>query len=238
MPYLAEFVGTLLLILFGDGVVANALLSKSKGKDSGNFMITAGWGVAVAIGVYAAGHVSGGHINPAVTVAYAFTGTFSWALVPGYLLAQLAGAMVGSWLVYMTYGSQYQATDDAGTIFATFATSPEVRHTRNNFITELIGTMVLVFGVLAIFAPGNHVDNPAGPALVGLLVFGIGMSLGGPTGYAINPARDLGPRLMHAILPIRAKGGSDWKYAWIPIVAPLVGGCIGGLLYGVYSAGF
>lgn len=237
MPLLAEFVGTLLLVLLGDGVVANALLSKSKGKDAGMFMITAGWAVGVAVGVYASGHVSGGHINPAVTLAYAIGGTFSWSLVPGYICSQMAGAMAGSFLVYLTYRSQYKATDDPSAILSTFATIPEVRHTWNNLVTEAIGTAVLVFGVLAIFAPGNQIPVPQGPALVGLLVFGIGMSLGGPTGYAINPARDLGPRLMHALLPIRAKGASEWRYSWIPIVGPFVGGVFGGLLFKLTSFG-
>lgn len=237
MPYLAEFVGTLLLILFGNGVVANVLLNKSKGNDSGTFMVTAGWGVGVAVGVYASGHVSGGHINPAVTIAYAINGTFAWSMVPGFILAQLAGAMAGSYLVYLTYGSQYQATEDPDAIFATFATAPEIRNTRDNFLTEMIGTAILVFGVLAIFAPGNQVGGQIGPALVGMLVFGIGMSLGGPTGYAINPARDLGPRIMHAILSIKSKGKTDWGYAWIPIIAPIVGGIIGGVLFSMTSLG-
>ena len=231
MPYVAEFVGTLLLILLGNGVVANVALNGSKGSNGGFLMVTAGWGVAVAIGVYASGHVSGGHINPAVTLAYAIGGTFSWALVPGYIAAQLLGAMTGCLLVYITYGSQYQLTDDSSAIAATFHTTPEIRHTRNNCLTEMIGTAILVFGVLSIFAAGNQISPALGPALVGLLVFGIGMSLGGPTGYAINPARDLGPRIMHAILPIRAKGKTDWAYAWIPVVAPFAGGIIGGVLF-------
>jgi len=237
MPFLAEFVGTFLLILLGNGVVANAVLNQSKGNNGGYFMITAGWGVAVAIGVYASGHVSGGHINPAVTLAYAVAGTFGWGLVPGYIAAQVAGAMAGSLLVFLTYRSQYQMTDNAGAISATFCTAPEIPHKFNNFLTELIGTAILVFGVLSIFASANQISPALGPALVGLLVFGIGMSLGGPTGYAINPARDLGPRIMHALLPIRAKGKTDWGYAWIPVVAPIMGGVVGGLLFNLSKLG-
>jgi len=237
MPFVAEFVGTFLLILLGNGVVANALLNQCKGNGGGFFMITAGWGVAVAVGVFASGHLSGGHINPAVTLAFAVGGTFSWVLVPGYILAQLAGAMAGSLLVFFTYRAHYGVTDEPGSIGATFFTSPAIRSPLQNFVTELVGTAILVFGVLAIFAPGNHTENPLGPAFVGLLVFGIGMSLGGPTGYAINPARDLGPRIIHTLLPIRAKGGSDWSYSWVPIFGPITGGVIGGLLFGLSGIG-
>jgi len=231
MPLLAEFVGTLLLILFGNGVVANHSLAHSKGQGAGWIVITAGWGVAVAVGVYASGHVSGGHINPAVTLAFATTGLFSWASVPGYIAAQMAGAFVGALLVHATYAGHYRKTEDPQAILGTFATIPALRQPVRNFVTEVIGTAALVFGVLAILAPANAVMPAQGPLLVGLLVFGIGLSLGGPTGYAINPARDLGPRLAHAILRIRHKGPSDWGYAWIPVVAPFVGGILGAALF-------
>lgn len=231
MAYLAEFVGTLLLVLLGNGVVANALLDGSKGRDAGWIAITAGWGVAVAVGVYACGHVSGGHINPAVTFAFAVSGEFAWASVPGYVAAQMAGAFLGALLVHAAYSAHYRATKDSGAILATFATGPAIRNTRANLVTEAIGTAVLVFGVLAILAPENAVMPGEGPLLVGLLVFGIGLSLGGPTGYAINPARDLGPRLAHALLRIPGKGPSDWSYSWIPVVGPLAGGTAGGVLF-------
>lgn len=231
MPLIAEFVGTFLLILLGNGVVANHSLTGSKGQNSGWIVITAGWGVAVAVGVYASGHISGGHINPAVTFAFAATGLFSWASVPGYIVAQLAGAFAGALTVHLTYSGHYRKTEDPTAILGTFATIPALREPVRNFVTEVIGTAALVFGVLAILAPANAVMPAQGPLLVGLLVFGIGMSLGGPTGYAINPARDLGPRIAHALLRIPHKGGSDWGYAWIPVVAPLVGGVVGAALF-------
>lgn len=231
MPLIAEFVGTLLLILLGNGVVANQLLVDCKGRGSGWIVITAGWGVAVAVGVYASGHVSGGHINPAVTLAFATTGLFSWASVPGYIAAQMGGAFVGAILVHITYSGHYRKTENPTDILGTFATIPALRQPVRNFITEVIGTATLVFGVLAILAPANAVMPAQGPLLVGLLVFGIGLSLGGPTGYAINPARDLGPRLAHSLLRIRHKGPSDWGYAWIPVAAPCVGGIVGAFLF-------
>lgn len=241
--YLAEAVGTMILVLLGTGVVANVLLARAKGQGSGWIAITVGWGVAVAIAVYAVGRISGGHLNPAVTVALATIGAFPWAQVPGYLAAQLAGAFVGAVLVWVTYYPHWAATDDQATKLAVFSTGPAIEHPVSNFITEAIGTAVLVFGVLAIGAnsvgwtQAGDVDlsqvfsRALQPLLVGILVLGIGLSLGGPTGYAINPARDLGPRLAHALLPISGKGASEWRYAWIPVVAPIVGGIAGAALF-------
>ncbi len=240
--YLAEVVGTALLILFGNGVVANVVLAKSKGNSGGWIVITAGWAFAVAIAVYAVGRTSGAHLNPAVTVALASIGSFSWSLVPGYIAAQFAGALIGATLVYLTYLAHWSPTEDAGAKLACFCTAPAIRRTGPAFITEFIGTAALIFGVLSIgrvvagAATGQEtwvaaVGTWFGPALVGMLVFAIGLSLGGPTGYAINPARDLGPRIAHAILPIPGKGKSDWSYAWIPVIAPILGGIAGAQLF-------
>lgn len=241
--YLAEAIGTMLLVLLGNGVVANVLLARSKGQNSGWLVITTGWGVAVAIAVYAVGRVSGAHINPAVTVGLASIGSFPWSEVPGYIVAQMAGAFVGAVLVYIVYLPHWRPTEDPELKLAVFCTAPAIRHTPANFATEVIGTAVLLFGVLALganaegWAQAGEVDlsqvfsRALQPLLVGILVLGIGLSLGGPTGYAINPARDLGPRLAHALLPIPGKGPSDWSYAWVPVVAPLVGGVLGAAFY-------
>jgi glycerol uptake facilitator protein len=244
MPaYLAEAIGTMLLVLLGDGVVANVLLARSKGQNSGWMVIATGWGVAVAIAVYSVGRISGAHINPAVTVGLASIGSFPWAEVPGYVAAQMAGAFLGAVLVYLVYLPHWRPTEDAGLKLAVFCTGPAIRHAPANFATEVVGTAVLLFGVLAIganaqgWAQAGDVDlsqvfsRALQPLLVGILVLGIGLSLGGPTGYAINPARDLGPRLAHALLPIPGKGPSDWSYSWVPVAAPLVGGMIGAGLY-------
>jgi glycerol uptake facilitator protein len=241
--YLAEFIGTAILILLGNGVVANAVLAKSKGNNGGWIVITAGWALAVGLAVYATGRISGAHLNPAVTIALAVSGGFSWAEVPGYIAAQIGGAIVGATLVWLTYLSHWGVTEDKGAKQACFCTAPAIRSTVPNFITEFIGTAMLVFAVMAIGkvnagAPAEAGAAMAGltatwwaPLLVALTVFSIGLSLGGPTGYAINPARDLGPRIAHAILPIAGKGGSDWSYAWIPIVAPIAGGVTAGVLF-------
>ena len=234
-PYLAEFVGTALLILFGDGVVANVVLNKSKGNGGGWIVIATGWGLAVMVAVYAVGTVSGAHLNPAVTIGLAVLGKFEVAKVAGYISAQIAGAMFGAVLVWLAYLPHWQETPDAGAKLAVFSTGPAIRHTVGNLLSEIIGAAALVFGVLVIPANSNLTapgwSTGFGPMLVGLLVFAIGLSLGGPTGYAINPARDLGPRIAHALLPIAGKGGSDWSYAWIPIVGPIIGGVLGALLY-------
>jgi glycerol uptake facilitator protein len=241
--YLAEAVGTLILILLGDGVVANVLLSRTKGHNSGWIVITIGWGVAVAIAVYAVGRISGAHLNPAVTFGLAAIGAFPWRDVPGYVLAQMVGAFFGAALVWLSYLPHWRLTDDTGLKLAVFCTGPAVRSPGANVVTEIIGTAMLMFGVLAIganaegWAQAGEVDlsqvfsRALQPLLVGILVLGVGLSLGGSTGYAINPARDLGPRIAHALLPIPGKGSSDWSYSWIPVVAPLAGGIVGAALY-------
>ncbi|MEZ0388517.1 MAG: MIP/aquaporin family protein [Verrucomicrobium sp.] len=234
-PYVAEVVGTALLILFGDGVVANVVLTKSKGHEGGWIVITAGWGMAVMLALYSVGAASGGHFNPAVTLGLAAIGKFEAAKVGGYIAAQFAGAIIGSVLVWLAYLPHWSATKDASTKLAVFCTAPAIRHRLGNLLCEIIGTAVLVFGALSIPSDTNLVEpgwtKGFGPMLVGLLVFALGLSLGGPTGYAINPARDLGPRIAHAILPIAGKGSSDWRYAWIPVVGPVIGGVAGALLY-------
>lgn len=240
---LAEAIGTMLLVLLGDGVVANVVLNRTKGQNGGWIVITVGWGVAVAMAVYAVGRISGAHINPAVTIGLAMIGSFPWADVPGYLLAQLVGAFVGAVLVWVAYLPHWRVTADPASKLGVFATGPAVRSPAANFITEVIGTAVLLFGILAIAANAQTLSRPGDvdlsfvfsrglqPLLVGVLVLGIGLSLGGPTGYAINPARDLGPRIAHALLPIPGKGSSDWEYAWVPVLGPLLGGAIGAGAY-------
>jgi glycerol uptake facilitator protein len=229
----AEVIGTALLILLGDGVVAAVLLAQSKAENSGWIVITWGWGMAVAMAVLCVGQFSGAHLNPAVTFGFAVIGNTDWSDVPKYFAGEFVGAMIGATLVWAAYSNHWRATEDPGLKLAVFCTAPAIRNTVANIITEIIGTFVLVFGVLAIFA-NSAIAAPAfglGGLLVGLLVLAIGLSLGGPTGYAINPARDLGPRIMHAILPIPGKGPSDWAYAWIPVVAPLIGGALGALAF-------
>lgn len=231
--YFGEFFGTLILILLGDGVVANVSLKDSKGKDSGWIVVTTAWGLAVAIGAYTTGWVSGAHLNPAVTIGFAAIGDLDWALVPGYIIAQILGAFVGAVLVYLTYKDHFAVTDDADAKLGIFCTAPAIRNTGSNLITEAIGTAMLVIGIMGI----NHGNNNVGALsalLAGFLVWVIGLSLGGPTGYAINPARDFGPRLAHAILPIPGKRDADWGYAWIPIVGPIIGGVLGAFIYKMF----
>jgi len=233
--YMAEFVGDAILILLGDGVVACVLLTKSKGLGGGWISITTGWGLAVALAIYAVGTISGAHLNPAVTIGLAAIGKFPASKVLGYIVAQVAGAMFGALLVWLAYLPHWKETPDPGAKLACFCTMPAIRSAPSNVICEIIGAATLVFGCLAL--PSNvNLTGPGwgtgfGPVIVGLLVFAIGLSLGGPTGYAINPARDFGPRLAHAILPIAGKGGSDWSYAWIPIVGPIIGGVLGAWAY-------
>src|ERR671914_1560842 len=243
--YLGEFIGTMILIILGDGVVAGVLLRNSKAENSGWIVITFGWGMAVAVAVYCVGQFSGAHINPAVTVGLAASGQFDWALVPGYIIAQFIGAFIGAVIVWLAYLAHWAETEDEGLKLGVFCTAPAIYNTPANVITEIIGTFVLVFGVSGLVA--NAGAAPAGaaavigsginPLLVGLLVLGIGLSLGGPTGYAINPARDLGPRIAHAVLPIAGKGGNDWGYAWIPVVAPVIGGILGALTWIILGFG-
>jgi glycerol uptake facilitator protein len=232
----AEFCGTMLLIILGDGVVANVLLHKSKAHNSGWMVIAAGWGLAVMCALYCVGTVSGGHLNPAVTIGLAAIGKFAWADVPGYVFAQFLGAFAGGVVVWLAFLPHWAVTPDPAAKLGIFCTAPAIRHYPANLLTEIIGTWVLVLGALAIPAANNLSQTEGfatglGPLLVGLLVFSIGVSLGGPTGYAINPARDLGPRLAHAVLPIAGKGESDWSYAWVPILGPVLGGTFGAFVY-------
>ena len=228
-PFVGEIIGTMILIIFGGGVVAGVLLKHSKAQASGWIVITAGWGLGVAIAVYAVGGISGAHVNPAVTLGLASVGEFPWSQVPTYILGQMIGAFLGGVVVWLHYHAHWAETDDPGAKLAVFSTDPAIAHNTSNIMSEIIGTFILVLGVLAIGA--NEFTEGFFPLIVGLLVFAIGLSLGGTTGYAINPARDLGPRLAHFLLPIAGKGGSNWKYAWIPVVGPLIGGVAGALFY-------
>lgn len=237
--YVAEIVGTALLVLLGNGVVAGVVLTKSKAYNAGWIVVTFAWGLAVAMAAFSMGRISGAHLNPALSIALAVTGDFEWAQVPGYIAAQILGAIIGQTLVFLAYYKHWGVTEDAGAKLAAHSTSPEIPSKIWNTVTEAIGTFVLVFGILAIGANttaigelGGEVDLKAAyssglqPLIVGLLVVVIGMSLGGPTGYAINPARDLGPRIAHQFLPIPGKGSSQWAYSWVPVAGPILGGLI------------
>jgi glycerol uptake facilitator protein len=229
--FTAELIGTAILILFGDGVVAAVLLNHSKAQNSGWIVIATGWGLAVAVAVFAVAEFSGAHINPAVTIGLASIGAVSWGDVPIYIIGQFAGAFLGAVLVWLAYLPHWEETEDPGLKLAVFCTGPAIRNYSLNCVTEVIGTFILVLGVLAIVNNPGAADSGLVPLLVGFLVFGIGLSLGGPTGYAINPARDLGPRIAHAVLPVAGKGESDWGYSWVPVAAPVVGGILGALVY-------
>ena len=230
-PFLGEFIGTMLLIIMGDGVVANVVLNKTKGNNSGWIVITFGWAMAVFLGVYAATSLGGsGHLNPAVTIAMAAFSDFDSSLLPTYILAQFGGAITGAIIVWLAYKQHFDSTDDKDGKLAVFCTAPAIRNPLYNLITEIIGTFVLGFGALAMSKPATTLGTlDALP--VGLLVLGIGLSLGGPTGYAINPARDLGPRIAHFILPIKNKRDSDWGYSWIPLVGPIIGALLAVYLF-------
>ena len=235
-PVLAEFFGTAILIVLGDGVVANVVLQRTKGHNSGWIVITAGWALGVTIAVYCVNAISGAHLNPAVTIALATTGAFDWAKVPMYIAAQIAGGFLGGVIVWVSYLPHWKVTPDPVSKLAVFSTVPAIRQPLANLGSEIIGGFFLVLSLLAVLSPGNFVPGSDlakgfGPLLVGAIVMAIGLSLGGPTGYAINPARDLGPRIAHAVLPIDGKGSSDWAYAWIPIVGPTIGGVLGALVY-------
>ena len=235
-PFTAELVGTMILVTLGDGVVANVLLHKSKGQNAGWIVVTAGWAFGVAVAAYCVNAISGAHLNPAITLGLAAIGKFEMAKVPGYLLAQFLGGCLGGVVVWLAYLPHWRETADPSAKLGVFCTAPAIRKPMQNLVTEIIGTFILVLGVLAILSPRNLVPNSGfdtgfAPFLVGVLVWSIGLSLGGPTGYAINPARDLGPRLAHFILPIAGKGGSDWSYAWVPVVGPIIGGVLGALFY-------
>ena len=235
-PFLAELVGTAILIVLGDGVVANVVLARTKGHASGWIVITAGWAFAVTIAVYCVNAISGAHLNPAVTIALASIGTFPWARVPAYILAQILGGLLGGIIVWLAYLPHWRETPDPASKLSVFSTIPAIRRPAANLMAEIIGGFALVLALLAVLAPGNFVPGSDlakgfGPILVGVIVWAIGLSLGGPTGYAINPARDLGPRMAHALLPIEGKGSSDWGYSWIPILGPIIGGVIAALSY-------
>jgi glycerol uptake facilitator protein len=239
-PPIAEFIGTALLILLGNGVVANTLLSRSKGQDAGWIVITGGWAMAVFVAVFSVARISGAHLNPAVSIAMAMAGNFPWSSVPGYIIAQLLGAIFGSFVVWIAFLPHWKVTEDSDLKRACFCTAPAIRNVAANITCEAIGTFVLIFCIFcmkgAVGAPKSDsvfpIDLGALGALpVGLLVWAIGLSLGGPTGYAINPARDLGPRIAHAILPIAGKGESDWSYSWIPVAGPLLGASLAALCY-------
>jgi len=236
-PFIAELLGTMLLILLGDGVVANVLLKDTKGNNSGWMVITTAWGLAVFVGVVVAGPYSGAHLNPAVTIGLALAGKFAWALVLPYILAQFLGAFLGALLVWVMYYDHFKRTTQPDAILSVFCTGPAVRNYISNITSEIIGAFVLLFVVYYIAgAQITPTKTPVGLGSVGaipvaLLVWVIGLALGGTTGYAINPARDLGPRIMHMLLPIKYKGSSDWAYAWIPVLGPILGAAIAAGLY-------
>jgi len=244
-PFVAEIIGTFFLILLGGGVVANVILEKTKSNDQGWMVITTAWGLAVFVGVVIAGPYSGAHLNPAVSIGLAVAGKFEWALIPTYVLAQFIGAMLGALGAWLIYKDHFDATEDGETKRAVFCTAPAIRNPFSNMISEVIGTFTLVFVVLYFTNPAltdvvTNSETPIGLGSLGalpvaFLVWAIGLSLGGTTGYAINPARDLGPRIMHAILPIKNKASNDWGYAWVPVVGPIIGASLAGLLMLVLS---
>ncbi|MGJ9383647.1 MIP/aquaporin family protein [Salipaludibacillus sp. CF4.18] len=234
-PFVGEIFGTMILIIFGAGVVAGVVLKGSKAEASGWIVITVAWGLGVALGVYAVGEVSGAHLNPAVTVGFALIGEFPWSQVPSYILAQLIGAFIGATLVWFQYYAHFRDTDDPGAKLAVFTTDPAIKHTPSNYFSEVLGTFVLVIGLL--FIGANEFTEGLNPLIVGCLIVAIGLSLGGTTGYAINPARDLGPRIAHAVLPIVGKGNSNWAYSWVPIAGPIIGGGLGSLTYAALFEG-
>ncbi|WP_162011114.1 MIP/aquaporin family protein [Streptococcus sp. S784/96/1] len=229
--FLGEFIGTFILVLLGNGVVAGNILSKTKEEGTGWTAIVFGWGIACSVAVYISGLFSPAHLNPAVTLAMASIGALSWNLVVPFILAQMLGAMLAAVVLWLHYFPHWKETKDQGLILASFSTGPAIRHTASNFLGETLGTAILVMTILAI-GP-NKVAAGLGPIIVGLVIFAVGFSLGSTTGYAINPARDLGPRIMHALLPIENKGDSDWSYAWIPVAGPIVGGIIGAICYNI-----
>jgi glycerol uptake facilitator protein len=228
-PFWGEVIGTMILIVFGAGIGAGSTLNRSYAKDAGWITITICWGLAVTLGVFAVGSISGAHLNPAVTIALAINGTFPWTDVPGYIVAQMIGAILGASLVFLHYLPHWKATDDPGAKLGVFSTGPAIKHTVSNLMSEIIGTFILVLGLL--FIGANKFTEGLNPFAVGLLIIAIGMSLGGTTGYAINPARDLGPRIAHFLLPIAGKGSSNWGYSWIPVVGPILGGSLGAVFY-------
>ncbi|MGG5461378.1 MIP/aquaporin family protein [Clostridium sp. B9] len=229
VTFLAELIGTMLLIILGDGVVANVVLKKTKGNNSGWIVITTGWALAVAIPAAIFTSVSGALFNPALTLALAVVGQFSWSQVIPYIIAQLIGAFLGAVVVYIIYYNHFEETEDKTSKLGVFCTIPEIEDKKINFLTEFIGTFVLSFAILGIGA--HDLNYGVKIIIVAFLIWAIGLSLGGPTGYAINPARDFGPRLAHFLLPIPRKGDSKWGYAWIPVIAPICGAICGALVY-------
>lgn len=227
--FLAELIGTMILIIFGGGVVASNILNKSKGAGGGWVLITLGWGLGVTLGVYAAGNISGAHLNPAVTLGFASIGEFPWGSVLPYIAGQMIGAIIGAVIVFLVYLPHWAETKEADLKLAVFATAPAIRSPLSNLLTEIVGTFALLLGLL--FIGANEFTEGLNPLVVGALIVAIGMSIGGPTGYAINPARDLGPRIAHFFLPIPGKAGSDWGYSWVPVIGPALGGIYGALFY-------
>ncbi|WP_085994276.1 MIP/aquaporin family protein [Oceanobacillus senegalensis] len=233
--FVGEIIGTMILIVLGGGVVGASVLKSTKAEGTGWVLITIGWGLGVTMGAYAVGGISGAHMNPAVTLGFAVAGEFPWSQVPSYIIAQLIGAFIGAILVFFQYLPHWGKTADPATKLAVFATDPAIRSTPSNLVSEIIGTFILVFGIM--FIGVNEFTEGLNPFIVGLLIVAIGMSLGATTGYAINPARDLGPRIAHAVLPVPGKGGSDWRYAWVPVVGPIIGGVYGALFYKAFFEG-
>jgi len=235
--FLGELIGTMILIILGGGVVGGVTLKNSKAEGAGWIVITIGWGLGVTMGVYAVGNFTGAHLNPAVTFGFAAAGDFPWAKVPTYVSAQIIGALIGACIVFFNYLPHWKETKDQETKLGVYATIPAIRSPFSNLVSEIIGTFVLVMGLM--FIGANEFTEGLNPLIVGALIVAIGVSLGGTTGYAINPARDLGPRIAHALLPIPGKGGSDWKYAWVPIVGPVLGGVYGAVFYkAIFEAAF
>lgn len=232
-PFTTELLGTAILVILGDGVVANVILNKTKGNGGGLIAITFGWALAVFVAVFSVAGMNNGagaHLNPAISIAFAFIGKLDWSLVPTYLAGQLLGGMLGGFFVWLTYRQHFNETEDAATKLGVFSTSASIKSPVDNIIAELVGTFMLVLGALFIVKSDSSLGS-LNALPVALLVLAIGLSLGGPTGYAINPARDLGPRIMHAILPIKNKGGSDWGYSWIPVIGPIIGGVLAALFW-------
>lgn len=232
LPYIAEFVGTMMLVLLGDGVCANVNLSKSGMKGGGTVHIALGWAAAVMIPAFIFGAASGASFNPALTIALAADGSFDWAMVPGYVIAQFAGGFVGAWLVWLLFKKQFDAEEDAGTILGVFSTGPSIPSTGWNILSEIIATFILVFAIKGMAQVGG-MNGLQGNVAVFVIIMACGMSTGGTTGYAMNPARDIGPRLAHACLPIPNKGSSNWGYAIVPLVGPIIGGLLAVGLYAI-----
>jgi glycerol uptake facilitator protein len=227
--YLGEFIGTLILIAFGDGVVAGVVLKNSKAEAGGWLLVCIAWGMAVTLAIYAVGNISGAHINPAVTLGFAAVSVFPWEKVPGYITAQVLGAFTGGIIVWLNYFPHWSRTGDKASKLGVFSTIPAIRSYPSNLTSEMLGTFFLIFGLL--FIGANDFTEGLNPIVVGALISAIGFSFGGTTGFAINPARDFGPRIAHTLLPIHGKGSSDWSYAWVPVIGPILGGLNGGLVY-------